>query len=220
MFWGSKMLKNIIIIGAGGVGRETALIIEDINNVNKEWNIIGFVDDNDDIQNTKIDNYHVVGKLDYILNYEKEVYVVCAIANYNVKKSIVNKLKSNKNIKFATLIHPSTILNRTVEVGEGCIIYQNVIVTTNVTIGNHVIVSPKAGIGHDTVVKDYCNLLWNVNISGNVVLKEGVLVGSGATVIQGLEIGEGATLGAGAVVIRDIPMNKVAVGNPTRLIAN
>ena len=214
------MLKNIIIIGAGGVGRETALIIEDINNVNKEWNIIGFVDDNDDIQNTKIDDYHVIGKLDYILNYKKEVYVVCAIANYNVKKSIVNKLKSNKNIKFATLIHPSTILNRTVEVGEGCIIYQNVIVTTNVTIGNHVIVSPKAGIGHDTVVKDYCNLLWNVNISGNVVLKEGVLVGSGATVIQGLEIGEGATLGAGAVVIRDIPMNKVAVGNPTRLIAN
>ena len=53
-----------------------------------------------------------------------------------------------------------------------------------------------------------------------MVLKEGVLVGSGATVIQGLEIGEGATLGAGAVVIRDIPMNKVAVGNPTRLIAN
>ena len=214
------MLKDIVIIGAGGVGRETALIIEDINNVNKEWNLIGFVDDNDNIQKTKINDYDVVGKLEYLLNYKKEVYVVCAIANYNVKKSIVNKLKLNKNIKFATLIHPSTSLNRTVEVGEGCIIYQNAMVTTNVTIGNHVIVSPKAGIGHDTVVKDYCNLLWNVNISGNVVLKEGVLVGSGATVIQGLEIGEGATLGAGAVVIRDIPMNKVAVGNPTRLIAN
>ena len=214
------MLKDIVIIGAGGVGRETALIIEDINNVNKEWNLIGFVDDNDDIQNTKINDYNVIGKLDYLLNYKKEVYVVCAIANYNVKKSIVNKLKLNKNIRFATLIHPSTILNRTVEVGEGCIIYQNVMVTTNVIIGSHVIVSPKAGIGHDTVVKDYCNLLWNVNISGNVVLKEGVLVGSGATVVQGLEIGEGTILGAGAVVIRDIPMNKVAVGNPTRLIAN
>ena len=214
------MLKDIVIIGAGGVGRETALIIEDINNINKEWNLIGFVDDNDNIQNTKINDYDVVGKLDYLLNYKKEVYVVCAIANYNVKKSIVNKLKSNKNIKFATLIHPSTVLNRTVGVGEGCIIYPNVIATTNINIGNHVIISPKAGIGHDTVVKDYCNLLWNVNISGNVVLKEGVLVGSGATVIQGLEVGEGAILGAGAIVIRDIPMNKVAVGNPTRLIAN
>ena len=49
------MLKDIVIIGAGGVGRETALIIEDINNVNKEWNLIGFVDDNDNIQNTKIE---------------------------------------------------------------------------------------------------------------------------------------------------------------------
>ena len=63
------MLKDIVIIGAGGVGRETALIIEDINNVNKEWNLIGFVDDNDDIQNTKINDYDVVGKLDYLLNY-------------------------------------------------------------------------------------------------------------------------------------------------------
>ena len=87
------MLKDIVIIGAGGVGRETALIIEDINNVNKEWNLIGFVDDNDNIQNTKINDYDVIGKLDYLLNYEKEVYVVCAIANYNVKKSWRKEMK-------------------------------------------------------------------------------------------------------------------------------
>ena len=168
------MIKDIVIVGAGGCARETAFIIEDINKENKEWNLLGFIDDNEDIQ--------------------------------------------NKNIKFATLIHPSTKLNSTICIGEGCIVYQNVIATSNITIGDHVIISPKTGIGHDSVIENYCSLLWNVNVSGNVLIKEGVLVGSGATIIQGLTIGKNSTIGAGAVVIRDIPNDKIAVGNPTRLI--
>lgn len=211
------MLKDIVIIGAGGVGRETALIIEDINEVNQQWNLIGFVDDGKE-ENEIINGYKVLGKLQYLKDYSKEVYVVCAIANYNVKKMIVEQLKENKNIKFATLIHPSTKLNSTVFIGEGCIVYQNVIITANITIGDHVIISPKAGIGHDSVIENYCSLLWNVNISGNVRLNEGVLVGSGATIIQGLSVGEGSTVGAGAVVIRDIQSNITAVGNPTRIV--
>jgi sugar O-acyltransferase (sialic acid O-acetyltransferase NeuD family) len=212
------MLKDIVIIGAGGVGRETVLIIEDINEMNKEWNLLGFVDDNDDIQNKDINGYEVLGKLESLKTYAKEVYVVCAIANYKIKKNIIERLKENKNIKFATLIHPSTKLNKTVKIGEGCIVYQNVIATANISIGDHVIISPKSGIGHDTNVENYCSLLWNVNISGNVLLKEGVLVGSGATIIQGIEVGKESIIGAEAVVIRDIPSNKTAVGNPTRII--
>lgn len=211
------MLKDIVIIGAGGVGREAALIIEDINEVNKEWNLLGFVDDGKEVEQI-INGYRILGNLQYLKEYSKEVYVVCAIANYKAKKNIIEELKENENIKFATLIHPSTKLNNTVSIGEGCIVYQNVITTANITIGDHVIISPKTGIGHDSIVENYCSLLWNVNISGNVTVKEGVVVGSGATIIQGLFIGHEATVGAGAVVIRNIPSNRTAVGNPTRLI--
>lgn len=212
------MVKDIVIVGAGGCGRETAFIIEDINKENEKWNLLGFIDDNKDIQNKNINGYKVIGNLEYLKNYKKDIYVVCAIANYKVKKTIVEKLKENENIKFATLIHPSTKLNTTVSIGKGCIVYQNVIITANITIGDYVIISPKTGIGHDSVIKDYCSLLWNVNVSGNVLIKEGALIGSGATIIQGLTIGQKAIIGAGAVVIRDIPSNTTAVGNPTRLI--
>ena len=211
-------MKDLIIIGVGGVGREAALITEEINEQSQEWNILGFVDDNESVQNTYINGYPVLGKSDYLQNYKEEVYVFCGISNYKVKKKIISKLKENQNIKFATLIHPSVKLNKHIKIGEGCIIYQNVIMTVNIEIGDHVIVSPKCGIGHDSKVHDYVTLLWNVNVSGNVDIKEGATMGSGSTVIQGLTIGEGSFVGAGACVIRDVEDNKTAVGVPTRYV--
>ena len=213
------MLKNLIIIGTGGVGRESALIVEDINKVNKEWNLLGFVDDNKDKHNTIVNGYEVLGGLDYILEYPEEVYVVCGIANYHIKKSIIEKIiKTNLKVKFANLIHPSVNLNHTVSIGKGCIFYANSIITANINIGDHVIVSPKCGIGHDRIIDDYCTLLWKVNVSGNVHLQEGVTMGSGSTIIQGLSIGSGSFVGAGAVVIRVITEESIAVGVPTRYV--
>ena len=211
-------MKDLIIIGVGGVGREAALIAEEINEQTQEWNILGFVDDNESVQNTYINGYPVLGKSQYLQNYKEEVYVFCGISNYKVKKKIISKLKENQNIKFATLIHPSVKLNRHIKIGEGCIIYQNVIMTVNIEIGDHVIISPKCGIGHDSKIHDYVTLLWNVNVSGNVDIKEGATMGSGSTVIQGLTIGEGSFVGAGACVIRDVEDNKTAVGVPTRYV--
>jgi len=46
-------MKKVIIIGAGGVGREVALIINQINNFKPTWNIIGFLDDNKFRENFK-----------------------------------------------------------------------------------------------------------------------------------------------------------------------
>ena len=211
-------MKDLIIIGVGGVGREAALIAEEINEQSQEWNILGFVDDNESVQNTYINGYPVLGKSQYLKNYKEEVYVFCGISNYKVKKKIISKLKENQNIKFATLIHPSVKLNKHIKIGEGCIIYQNVIMTVNIEIGDHVIISPKCGIGHDSKIHDYVTLLWNVNVSGNVDIKEGATMGSGSTVIQGLTIGEGSFVGAGACVIRDVEDNKTAVGVPTRYV--
>lgn len=211
-------MKDLIIIGVGGVGREAALIAEEINEQSQEWNILGFVDDNESVQNTYINGYQVLGKSHYLQNYKEEVYVFCGISNYKVKKKIISKLKENKNIKFATLIHPSVKLNRHIKIGEGCIIYQNVIMTVNIEIGDHVIISPKCGIGHDSKIHDYVTLLWNVNVSGNVDIKEGATMGSGSTVIQGLTIGEGSFVGAGACVISDVEDDKTAVGVPTRYV--
>ncbi|MFQ7522817.1 MAG: acetyltransferase [Terrisporobacter sp.] len=210
-------MKDLVIVGTGGVGKETALIVEDINEISQEWNLLGFIDDNKELIGKEINGYKVLGDREFLNNFDKEVYVVIAIADHCIKEELVKYL-TNKNIQYATLIHPSVKINRTISIGKGCIIYQNVIMTVNINIGNHVIISPKCGIGHDSLIEDYVTVLWNVNISGSERIRQGVTLGSGCTIIQGLEIGRGSFVGAGAVVIRDIDKSKTAVGVPTRYV--
>lgn len=209
-------MKNIVIIGAGGVGRETSLIIQQINELEPTWNLIGFIDDNKDNWGKVINGYSVIGGIDSLEFLTPDTYVLIAIANYEVKKKIVNKI--NSKLKFATIIHPKVWVHDYMTIGEGTIIYEGAILTANIEIGNHVIISPKCGVGHDSIIKDYVSLLWNVNVSGNDIIEEGVMMGSGSTVIQGKKIGKGSNIGAGAVVIEDVDSFSTAIGVPAKVI--
>lgn len=209
-------MKNLIIIGAGGVGREVALIIEQINYLEPTWELIGFIDDDIDNWGKTINGYSIIGGTESLKFYDENYYILIAIANYRAKKEIVEKL--DNRFEFATIIHPKVWVNEFMKIGKGTIIYDGVIITTNVEIGNHVIISPKCGIGHDSIIKDYTSLLWNVNISGLDIIGEGVLMGSGSTVIQNKVIGQGSIIGAGAVVINNIPKMSTVVGVPGRVI--
>lgn len=209
-------MKNIVIVGAGGVGRETSLIIQKINELKPTWNLMGFVDDNINTWGNIINGYPVIGGIDSLEKLSLDTYVVVAIANYKVKKKIVNKI--NNRFKFATIVHPKVWIHNYMTLGEGTIIYEGAILTANIEIGNHVIISPKCGIGHDSIIKDYVSLLWNVNISGNDIIEEGVMMGSASTVIQGKKIGKGSTVGAGAVVIDSIDSYSTVVGVPAKVI--
>ena len=209
-------MKNIVIVGAGVVGRETSLIIQQINELKITWNLIGFIDDDVNSWGNVINGYPVIGGMDSLEKLSLDTYVVVAIANYKVKKRIVNKI--NNRFKFATIVHPRVWLHDYMTLGEGTIIYEGAILTTNIKVGNHVIISPKCGIGHDSIIKDYVSLLWNVNVSGNDIIEEGVMMGSASTVIQGKRIGKGSTVGAGAVVIDNIDSYSTVVGVPAKVI--
>lgn len=209
-------MKNIVIIGAGGVGREVSLIIQQINELEPTWNLLGFIDDNTDNWGKVINGYSVIGGIDSLEFLSNDTYIVIAIANYEVKKKIVNKV--NNKFKFATIVHPKVWIHDYMTVGQGTIIYEGAILTANIEIGNHVIISPKCGVGHDSIIKDYVSLLWNVNVSGNDLIEEGVMMGSGSTVIQGKKIGKGSIIGAGAVVVNDIESFSTAVGVPAKVI--
>ena len=50
------------------------------------------------------------------------------------------------------------------------------------------------------------------------LVKRRASIGSGATILCGVQIGEGATVGAGSVVTKDVPAGAIVAGNPARVL--
>lgn len=195
-------MKDIVIIGAGGIGREVAWIIEEINEVNPTWNILGFVDENSEIWGKELNGYKVLGGLDILDKLESNAEVIVAIANCGVKKDIVARL--NNKFNFATIIYPNVKISKYIEIGQGSIIFPGVILTVNTSIGNHVVISGNCGIGHDTVIGDYSSVLWGSNFSGFNTVGEECFIGVGTKIIQGINMGSRRKIRAGTVVIENI----------------
>lgn len=211
-------MKDLYIFGAGGFGREVAWLVDRINKVNPTWNLLGFIDGNDSIQDQVFNGYPVLGKENDILKY-KDAYCVVAVGASKTREKIVNKLKGiNPNIKFGTLVDPSVEMSEYVEIGEGSIICAHTIATVNITIGRHVIINLDCTIGHDAILHDFVTLYPSVNVSGMTSIGHAVELGTGMQIIQGKQVGDYSIVGAGSVVINDIIEKCTAVGIPAKPI--
>ena len=211
-------MKDLIIFGASGFGREVAWAVERINKVSPTWNLIGFMDDNDDIQGKDINGYRVLGKTADADKFP-DAYFVCAVGASKVRERIVENLKAvNHDIKFGTIIDPTVEISDLVKIGEGSIICAHTIITVNIEIGSHVIINLDCTVGHDAVLQDFVTLYPSVNVSGITEIGHAVEMGTGVQIIQGKKVGEYSIVGAGAIVVKDIPANCTAVGSPAKPI--
>lgn len=208
-------MKKIAIFGAGGFGREVKWLIDDINEIQPNWEFIGFFDD-DFTGVTKIDPAFFLGGFAALEHWSEPLHIVFAIGNPLVKRKIIQKI-TNSNLKFPVLVHPSVQAGKTgVSIGEGSILCAGTILTIDIQIGRHVILNLDCTVGHDTVIGDFASFMPAVNISGEVTAGECVYGGTGAKIINQVEIGEGTIIGAGAVVAKSLPPNCTAVGIPAK----
>ena len=212
-------MKKIAVFGAGGFGREVQMLIEHINKNYSQWEFIGFYDDDSAKSSRRINGFPVLGDTAALNSITEEIAVVYAIGSPQVKKDLVAKI-TNPLVKFPVLIHPDAVLGsfEFLEIGEGTVVCAGSIITTNIKIGKHVTINLACTVGHDAVIGDYCSFMPTVNVSGEVVVHDGVFVGTGAKIINQMEIGENSIIGAGALVAKNIPSNCTAVGIPAKPI--
>ena len=211
-------MKDLIIFGASGFGREVAWAVERLNKVTPTWNLLGFMDDADDIQGTEINGYKVLGKTADVSDYPDAYYVVAVGASRTREKIVSNMKTVNPSTKFGTVIDPSVKMSDLVTIGEGTIICAHTIITVNIEIGSHVIINLDCTVGHDAVLQDFVTLYPSVNVSGITNIGHAVELGTGMQIIQGKTVGDYSIVGAGAVVVKDIPAKCTAVGSPAKPI--
>lgn len=210
-------MENIVIVGAGGFGREVEWLINRINKIEKRFNMLGYIDDNKN-PGEKINSLKVITNIDGIKNLEENLNVVIAVGNSKARKNIAERIKKIKDVKFPNIIDPSAIIDENIIKGEGNIICAGTIATVNIDINNFNIINLDCTIGHDVILTDFVTIYPSVNVSGNVLINECVEIGTGTQIIQGKTIGNNTIIGAGSVVIRDIEPNVTAVGVPTRVL--
>jgi len=210
--------KKIAVFGAGGFGLEVAMLIEQINEGSNKWEIIGFFDDG--IGRGKIINgYPVLGGVKELNQWDRELHLVFALGQPKIKKAVCEKIK-NKNIFYPVLIHPNVIIGKRkyVAIGEGCIITAGNIITTNISIGKHVILNLACTVGHETEIGDFSSFMPTCNISGGVHIGEATFWGTGAKIINGIRVGNNVIVGAGSVVINNVIDDVTVAGVPAKII--
>lgn len=210
--------KKVVIIGAGGHGRETAEILQHQFEAGSNEQPLGFVDDNQELHGKRIGNLPVLGGWQWFEGIDRgDIAVLCAVGSPKICKLLAERAKA-LGLAFASAISPQAFISPTARLGKGLTIFPNVVINTNVGIDDCCILNVSVTVSHDTVVGRYSNINPAANLAGNVSVGEGGYIGMGAKVIQGINIGKWAVIGAGSVVIRDIPDGVTAVGVPARVI--
>ncbi len=214
--------KQIIVIGAGGHGKEVLAYLHDLIRGGNKIRMMGFIDD--EKPKGPFAGSVVLGNLEDLRalldTSQSEFHYITAVGHNEIRKQLVERIQNIGAEHFSawTLCHPTVYVGPHVRIGEGTCLAPGSFVTTHVDLGKHCIVNVNSSISHDCTIGDFVNINPRVAIGGNVKIGEGCYIGAGATIIDKVSIGPWTIIGAGAVVTENLPAHVTAVGVPARII--
>lgn len=206
-------MKDLIIIGTGN--HDIVRLIETINDVQMQYNLLGFLEQDSTKFGTSIMGYPVLGP-DSLLMKE---YNHCAVVNNvmatpKLHLSIYKRLRCDFGINdFPSLIHPS-VCTKYVEIGEGNVIYENVVIGTDVRIGNYNLIYSHTSIGHEAQIGESNLLAFNVVIGARTKVGDCNLFANSSTMSLGTTLGDYNSIGVGSVLVSSLGSNQSVLGNP------
>lgn len=205
--------KKYCIYGTGGFGREVLACLVDMYAATdyKIEEIAVFMVADEHYVEPSLMGLTVIKESEF----SPEKYgVVVAVGDPKTRKKIVSNLP--KETQYTSIIHPSAVVSKWVDIGEGCIITAGAVVTCNIRIGRHAHLNLNTTVGHDCEIGDYFTTAPAANISGSCIFGECVYFGTGSSVRQGVEICNNVTIGMGGVVVKNIDEEGVYIGNPLK----
>ena len=209
-------MRRLIIVGAGGLGREVFSWASHHPDCGKAWSIAGFIDDN----LTALDNYsYPVKVINSISNYipGAEDVLVCAIGDPAIKRIVCERLIAH-SAEFISLIHPTVVMGSNVSLDSGVVICPNVTLTADIQVGTFSLINCHSSAGHDVDIGAWSTISGHCDLTGGCKIGEGAFLATGVRLLPGKTVGSNAFVGAASVVVRSVQPEDRVFGNPARSI--
>jgi len=211
-------MKRVVIISAGGHGRDVAAIIRHQAQNENGFALLGFVVDPEFLPERRDQGVPILGDWSWFENADRaHLFVICAIGDPEARKRVVEKAQS-LGLSFTNAISPDARVVPDAKIGKGVMVFPQAFIGRHVVLADHSVVNAGSTLGHETSIERYGTISPGVHLAGNVLIGEGCFLGINSCVIQRRSVGAWTTIGAGAAVVDDIPANVIAVGVPARVI--
>ena len=209
-------MKNLVILGAGGMGKELSWFAQSCIGFNEVFVIKGFIDDN----LHALDGFEgYPPMLGTIVDYkpEQDDVFVNSIGDVQFKKKCISRIVEQGG-EFINLIHPSATIPPHVKMGKGNIIAPRVGIGVETEIGDYCLIQDGAVIGHDVKIGNWCRVDCYAVLIAGVTLEDEVCVHTSSVVNHNVRIGKGAMVGAQSFVFRNVKPGVTVLGNPAKKI--
>lgn len=198
---------GLIIVGAGGFGREVLCWARDAG-----MTVRGFTDSG--AGEPRDDSAPVLGDLSTV-HFDPHDRFVIAVGDTVVRRRLAAQVWARGG-RLATVIHPTAYVAATATIGDGAVICPFAMVGVWARLDANVVVNTYASVAHDAELGSHVILSPYATVNGNVRLGEGVFLGTSAVVTPGLDVGAWSKIGAGTVVTRRVPEGTLAIGTPPK----
>ncbi|MBR1870259.1 MAG: transferase [Kiritimatiellae bacterium] len=200
------MTRDIMIVGAGGWGREVAWTLERINAYGgpaPTWNILGVADDDPAKGKGKgsMEGYPYLGTPEEASHDYPGAKVIIAIGDNAVREKIYRRLRGHD---FPAIIDPSAVVAPTVDLRHGVYVGALAVISVGCNIGKFVIVNTRAGVGHDCTVDDFAQLCPGATMSGHSFLGAHGYMATNSCLVPNVKVGAHAQIAAGTPVFADV----------------
>lgn len=208
-------MEKVIVIGGGGHAKVVISILKKIS----KYKILGYSEIKD---NGLILGVGYLGDDNKVINKysDTETILVMGIGHLksaDLRMRLVEKFQ-NSGFRFPHIISPTSVINEPVDVGEGTVVMDNVVVNTSSRIGNFCILNTSSTIEHDCEVGDFVHIAPGSTLSGEVQIGSYSFIGAGSTVINSVSISQKCIIGAGSLIRKNINQPGLYVGNPIKRI--
>ena len=209
-------MKKLVILGAGGLARELANAVADINRQTPTFELLGYLDDEEELIGQKRLQLPVLGKISWLSEHRSDgLFAIVAVGDGYLREKLT-ATALQYSVPLADVIHPSAIIGTGCSIEPGVFIAAGCIITVDVALGQCALVNMGCSLAHDVRLGKYVSIHPGARISGEVTIGDYALVGTQAVILNKCIIGRAAVVAMGAVVAHDVPDCTLVAGNPAR----